>query len=165
MKIRAAEPMDRDELIRLIAEFRVTMCRFRGTAPPLDLQAAERVLLGYTPDEHLIYVAETDEAAIVAFMTCRSVGSRVSVEALYVMPDYRRQGVGGLLYDMAEEHALDLGGEPITNWVHPNNDRFISFLRHRGYLVLSQIELRKPRGGEGPMQPIKVGKNIFEYCC
>jgi len=166
MRIRAAEPLDHDELVRLIAEFRVTMCRFRGSAPPLDLAAAESTLHGYAADQYRVYLAESEEDGIlVAFMICSILGARVSVEALFVLPEFRRQGVGNLLYDEAELLAQELGDEPITNWVHPNNDRFIAFLRKRGYLVLSQIELRQPRAGEGPLQQIKVGKNIFEFCC
>jgi ribosomal protein S18 acetylase RimI-like enzyme len=165
MRIRAAEALDNDDLVRLLAEFRVTMCRFRGSASPLDLSAARRELLGYGLDEYCVYLAQSDEGAFVGFVICRMIQERVSVEALYVMPEHRRQGIGNLLYDQAEELALERGGEPLTNWVHPNNDRFIAFLRRRGYLVLSQIELRKARPGEGPLQQIKVGKNIFEYCC
>jgi ribosomal protein S18 acetylase RimI-like enzyme len=165
MKIRLAEPRDHEPLIPLIAEFRVTMCRFRGSAPPPDLETAEETLLSYGQANHHLYVAESEERSLVAFMICRTKESRVSVDALYVMAEYRRQGIGNLLYDRAEELALTLGDEPITNWVHPNNDRFIAFLRKRGYLVLSQIELRRPRSGEGPLSQIKVGKNIFEYCC
>jgi ribosomal protein S18 acetylase RimI-like enzyme len=167
MNVRLAEPADKDELIRLISEFRITMYRFRGSAPPPDLPAAERKLLSYQRPDFVVYVAgpDEDEASLVAYMICRRRGDRISVEALYVMPEHRRQGVGNLLYDKAEEMASDLGDEPLTNWVHPNNDRYISFLRNRGYLILSQIELRKPRVGEGKPQQIKVGKNIFEYCC
>ena len=165
MRIRAAEPLDQDQLALLLADYHVTMCRFRGSAPPPDLLTAERELLSYRPDEYQIFLAELDESTLVAFIICRIIVDRVSVEALYVMPEYRRQGVANLLYDRAEELAEELGGEPLTNWVHPNNDRFIAFLRKRGYLVLSQIELRKPRAGEGPLQQIKVGTNIFEYCC
>ncbi len=166
MRIRAAEPLDHEELIRLIAEFRVTMCRFRGSAPPLDLAAAERELLAYGADQYHLYLAQSkDDEAVVAFMVCCVAAGRVSVEALYVMPEYRRQGVGNLLYDRAEALAEEEGDEPISNWVHPNNDRYIAFLRKRGYLVLSLVELRKPRAGEGPLDQIKVGKNIFQYCC
>ena len=165
MKIRLAEPPDQDNLIQLIAEFRITMFRFRGSAPQLDLPAAERKLLSYRPDDHRIFVAEAEDNSLAAYMVCRTFAGRVSVEALYVMPDHRRQGVANMLFDKAEDLARDFGNEPLTNWVHPNNDRFIAFLRKRGYLVLSQIELRKPRSSEGTRQQIKVGKNIFEYCC
>ena len=165
MRIRLAELADQDPLIQLIAEFRVTMCRFRGSAPPPDLQTAETQLLSHDQDTHHVYVAESEDGSLVAFMICSIDANQVSVDALYVMPEHRRQGVGGLLYDVAEELAEALGDEPITNWVQPNNDRFIAFLRKRGYLVLSQIELRKPRAGEGPLTQIKVGKNIFEFCC
>jgi ribosomal protein S18 acetylase RimI-like enzyme len=165
MKVRLAEPVDQDDVIQLISEFRITMHRFHGSVSPPDLPAAERKLLSYQPPEREVYVAESDEESLVGYMICRTQGDRVTVEALYVMPEHRRQGVGNMLYDKAEEMARQLGDEPLSNWVHPNNDRYISFLRRRGYLILSQIELRKLRSGEGKPQQIKVGKNIFEYCC
>ena len=165
MKVRPAEPEDQDDLIRLVSEFRITMSRFRGSAPPPDLPAAERKLLSYQLPECEVYVAESDDQSLAAYMACRTQGDRVTVEMLYVMPEHRRQGVGNMLYDKAEEMALQLGDEPLLNWVHPNNDRFIAFLRRRGYRVLNLIELCKPRSGEGKLQQIKVGKNIFEYCC
>lgn len=164
MKVRLAEPLDHDRLIQLIADFRVTMSRFRGSAPPPDLPAAEQKLLSYQTPDYQVYVAEIEES-LVGFIVCHRESDSVSVESLFVMPEYRRQGVGGMLYDKAEEIALEVSDEPLSNWVHPNNDRYIAFLRNRGYLVLSLVELRKPRAGEGPFQQIKVGKNIFEYCC
>ena len=165
MNVRLAELEDHDSLIQLVAKFRVTMSRFRGSAPPPDLPAAERKLLSYRLPEYQLFVAEAEDGTLAAFMVCHIEDGRVSIEALFVLPEHRRQGVGNLLYDRAEYLALELGDEPISNWVHPNNDRYIAFLRKRGYHVLSLIELRKPRSGEGPLQQIKVGKNIFEYCC
>jgi len=165
MKVRPVEPADHDSLIQLIADFRVTMYRFRGSAPPPDLPHAERKLLAYQSPERQLYVAEAEDSSLVGFIVCCIAAGRVSVEALFVMAEYRRQGVGTMLYDKAEEIAAEVSEEPLSNWVHPNNDRFIAFLRRRGYLVLSLVELRKPAPGEGPFQQIKVGKNIFEYCC
>ena len=165
MIVREAEPADHDCLIEMLAEFRVTMSRFRGSAPPPDLAKAEQRLLSYQPPEHQVFVAESDKGNLAAYMVCRTKDHHVSVEMLYVMPEHRRQGVGSMLYDRAEVVALELGDEPITNWVHPSNDRFIAFLRKRGYVVMTLLELRRPRAGEGPLQQIKVGKNIFEFCC
>jgi ribosomal protein S18 acetylase RimI-like enzyme len=165
MNIRLAELEDHDSLIQIMAEFWVTMSRFRGSAPPPDLPAAERKILSYRSPEYQVFVAESEDGSLAAFMVCHTKAGRLSIEVLFVLPEHRRQGVGNLLYDRAEYLALQLGDEPISNWVHPNNDRYIAFLRKRGYLVLSLIELRKPRSREAPLQQIKVGKNIFEYCC
>ena len=129
------------------------------------MPAAERKIVRYRLPEYQVFVAESEDGSLAAFMVCHIMAGRVSIEALFVLPVHRRQGVGNLLYDRAENLALELDDEPISNWVHPNNDRYIAFLRKRGYLVLSLVELRKPRSGEGPLQQIKVGKNIFEYCC
>jgi ribosomal protein S18 acetylase RimI-like enzyme len=75
----------------------------------------------------------------------------------------RRQGVASELYDEAEKLVKQVGGDTVHNWVDPNNDRIISFLRNRNYTVLNLIELRRIRPGERPFRRIKVGQNSFDY--
>jgi RIO-like serine/threonine protein kinase len=56
-----------------------------------------------------------------------------------------------------------LGGDTVYNWLHPNNEMSISFLKKRGYDVLNLIEIRKRREDEKITQKIKVGKYEFNY--
>jgi ribosomal protein S18 acetylase RimI-like enzyme len=96
-------------------------------------------------------------------MVCRIEGDVVWAESLFVLPVWRRRGVGTELYAEAEGMAERLGGATVYNWVHPNNDGVIGFLRKRGYTVLNLIELRRPLPGEELGQGIAVGKNRFGY--
>lgn len=76
---------------------------------------------------------------------------------------YRCRGIGSALYVEAERLAQEFGGDIVYNWIHPNNDRIISFLKKRGYNVLNLIEVRRARPGEETAQKIKVGKHEFDY--
>ena len=56
-----------------------------------------------------------------------------------------------------------LKGDTLFNYVHPNNDAMINFLKSKGYTVLNLIEIRKPFKGEKNKTTIKVGNNEFDY--
>jgi GNAT superfamily N-acetyltransferase len=94
---------------------------------------------------------------------CRIEGNVVWAESLYVVPDWRRMGVGSALYQEGEWLAGALGSDTIYNWVHPDNDSVIAFLQKRGYRMLNLIELRRPRFAEEPAGHIQVGAHEFEY--
>ena len=75
----------------------------------------------------------------------------------------RRRGIGAKLYAEAERLVEWLEAKTVYNWVHPNNDEDIAFLRKRGNTVLNLIELRRPLPGEEAGQSIAVGSNTFDY--
>ena len=55
------------------------------------------------------------------------------------------------------------GEDTVYNYVHPNNDGVIAFLRSMGYSVLNLIEIRKPYAGETLTTTIPVGAETFDY--
>ena len=77
--------------------------------------------------------------------------------------DYRRKGVATILFSKAEGMAEAMGGETVFNYVHPNNEGMIHFLRSKGYTVLNMIEIRRPYQGEKLASTIQVGNNDFDY--
>jgi ribosomal protein S18 acetylase RimI-like enzyme len=94
---------------------------------------------------------------------CRIDDDVIWAESLYVKTEHRREGIASLLYREAEKIAEELGSDTVYNWVHPNNDRIINFLRKNGYDVLNLIEVRRPRKGEQTHKKIKVDKHEFNY--
>ena len=62
-----------------------------------------------------------------------------------------------------QELAAAMGEDTVYNFVHPNNEGVISFLRSKGYTVLNLIEVRKPYKGEKPSTTIRVGNETFDY--
>lgn len=163
MNVRLAQPSDADLLIELIGQFRITLSRFRGPAQPLDLNAAAEELDCYGAPNYQVRVAEADDGALAGYLVCRIEDDVVWVESLFVLPVYRRQGIGTALYQEAEQLAESLGRDTVYNWIHPNNDRMIAFLQKRHYTVLNMIELRRARAGEMPAGRINVGSHSFDY--
>lgn len=163
--IRTIRPEDNEDMVQLIAQFRVTMSRFFGRAEPQNIVAAEAELAGYDDPSYKVFVAEDEEKTIIGYLVCRIHEEKVCAESLFVLPEYRRQGIGTALYKKAETLVEELDLDTVYNQVHPNNDRMIGFLLKRGYNVLNIIEVRRSRSGEAHLQRIKVGKNTFDYCC
>lgn len=163
--IRTIQPEDHEDMVQLIAQFRVTMSRLYGRAEPQDVVSAEVELARYDDPSYKVFIAEDEEKTLIGYLVCRNIEEKVCAESLFVLPEYRRQGIGTALYEKAETLVEDLELETVYNQVHPNNDRMICFLLKRGYNVLNMIEVRRTRSGEAHLQRIKVGKNTFDYCC
>lgn len=163
MKIRAFQPGDERQLVELIAKFRVVLGRLRGKAGPANLDRAKEELAYYRTRRYPIFLAESDDSGIVGYLVCRIDEDVVWAESLFVSPEHRRKGIGSALYAEAERLARKLGGDTVYNWVHPNNDRIIRFLKKRGYNVLNLIELRRPWSGEETVEKIRAGKHEFDY--
>ena len=56
-----------------------------------------------------------------------------------------------------------MGEDTVFNFVHPNNEGMISFLRSKGYTVLNMIEIRKPYKGEKLTTTVSVDSHLFDY--
>ena len=162
MHIRRAYEKDADEVSELIADFRVTLNGFRGIDGERSLASARKEFMEYIEKEYPVYVA-VEGSKIVGYLVCRIDDDVVWAESLYVLPEHRRKGIGTALYEKAEEIAESLGSDTVYNWVHPNNDAIISFLKKRGYSVLNLIEIRRKWKGEEPKMRIRVGEHDFDY--
>jgi ribosomal protein S18 acetylase RimI-like enzyme len=150
-------------LARLIAAFRDELARLRERArPPTGEAAALEELAEYESRGFPVYVCQQEGARLSGYLVCRVDGRTVWAESMYVVPEHRREGIGTALYAEAERLAARLGAETVYNWVDPNNDAIIGFLRHRGYSVLNLIELRRPRPADRPRGTIIVGRHEFQ---
>ena len=145
----------------LLADFRVSLRAFKNIKSIPDIEAAKQELKWAIDDKWPIYLVE-DNNQIVGYMLLR-VDDCVWVEHIYVDPSYRRKGVASLLYDKAEEVSNSIGGDTVYNFVHPNNDAMMSFLRSKGYTVLNLVEVRRPYKNEELNGKYKIGNNEFDY--
>ena len=163
MRIRLYNLNDGREVINFIGQFRIELANLKGTKRIIDLKAAKEELEHYQKNKYPIFVAEGDKDNLIGYHVCRIHDNIIWSESLYVIPEARRKGVGSALYEKAEILAEEIGCDTVYNWVHPNNDKSITFLKKRGYNVLNLIEVCKRRQGEKLTQKIKVGQYEFDY--
>lgn len=150
------------EIAPLVAQFRVTLKEFKGiTASPNEAEGAFE-LKEYLDAGFPVFTARK-EGVYCGYMVCRVDEPCVWVESIYVLPEFRRQGVATALFRKAEELAASYGEDTLYNYVHPNNKGIIEFLKSRGYTVLNLIEIRKPYTGEKLTRKIQVDENQFDY--
>lgn len=162
MKIRCFRAQDSEGLVSLIAQFRVELAVLRGKRAQSDREAAGKELADYQRKCFPIFVAEED-SKLVGYLVSRVDDNTVWAESLFVLPEFRRKGIASALYGEAERLAAELGSDTVYNWIHPNNDTIVSFLKNRGYDVLNLVELRRPRPNEKPSGTIQVGSHEFKY--
>ena len=67
------------------------------------------------------------------------------------------------LYKEAEKVAESYNEDTVYNYVHPNNNKMIEFLKKHGYTVLNLIEIRKPYKNEELKSKINVNNYKFDY--
>lgn len=151
-----------EETAPLVADFRVELNSYKGIKVQPDIQEGKEDLLYFLKSQYPVFIAKEDEK-VVGYLVCRIEDEVLWVEHLFVSHDYRRRGIASLLFQKAEEIAQSMGQETVFNYVHPNNDRMIEFLRSKGYTVLNLIEIRKPYKEEKIGTTIKVDKHTFDY--
>lgn len=163
MKIREYQKEDKYQLLRLIAEFRISLARLKSIESKFDLKQANEELEYYLKQEYPILIAEGDSGSIIGYSVCRIQDEVVWNEALFVVHAERRKGVATALFKRSEEIAHKYGNETLYNWVHPNNDASINFLKKQGYNVLNLIEVRKERKTDNLTTHVQVDNYKFRY--
>lgn len=151
-----------DQAAPLAAAFRVALRSYKGISSEPDCGAGLTELLQYLDAGFPSYIA-VENGVFAGYVVCRVDGGTVWVESLYVRDEYRRRGIASALFQKAEKIAASYGGDTLFNYVHPNNQGVILFLRRHGYTVLNLIELRKPWKEEQLTAKIRVGDNEFDY--
>jgi len=162
MEIIKLSRNDAGKIAALIARFRVALRSYTGIASEIDEEAGREEAEEYLNAGWPVYAAREGDR-YVGYLVCRIEGPCVWAESLYVEPGYRRRGVASALFEKAEEIAASFGGDTVFNYVHPNNDGVIAFLKSRGYDVLNLIELRKPYDGEEVRGTMRVGGHEYRY--
>ena len=153
---------DADKIAPLVAAFRTQLKSCKGIKSQPDIEAGKEEILEFVESGFPVYAVE-DSGILAGYIVCRIDAPCLWVEHIYVRPDYRRRGIATMLFSKAEEIAASMGEDTVYNYVHPNNENMIRFLRSKGYTVLNMIEIRKPYRDEKLTEIIHVGKEAFDY--
>ena len=154
--------MDADKLAPLAAAFRTQLKSYKGIQSQPNIDAGKEEILEFLESGFPVYAVE-ERGVYVGYIVCRIDDPCLWIEHIYVRDDYRRKGIASMLFNKAEEIAASMGEDTVYNFVHPNNEIMIRFLRSKGYTVLNMIEIRKPYAGERLTTTIHVGKESFDY--
>ena len=153
---------DADRIAPLVAAFRTQLKSYKGIRSQPDPEAGKAEILEYLESGFPVYAVE-DGSALTGYIVCRIDAPCLWVEQIFVREDCRRKGVATMLFSKAEEIAASMGEDTVYNYVHPNNENMIRFLRSKGYTVLNLIEIRRPYEGERLTATIHVEKEAFDY--
>lgn len=162
MRIIRIDETTAEKVSPLIADFRVTLQSYKGIRAKPDPEGAREEIHEFLEKGYPVFAAEQD-GELAGYIVCRIEEPCLWVEHIFVSDQYRRQGVASLLFGKAEEIAGSMGDDTVYNFVHPNNEGMISFLRSKGYTVLNMIEIRKPYGGEKLTTTVRVNDHSFDY--
>ena len=149
-------------LAYLTADFRKALSSLKGIKSETDVDEAVEELRYYLSKGYPIY-AVSDNGRYIGYIVCRIEDDVVWLESIYVKPEYRRKGVGRMLFDKAEAIAKEHGNPTLYQYVHPNNDAMILFLSHMGYDVLNLIEIRKAYPEEENDTTYTIGEHTYRY--
>ncbi len=151
-----------EQTAELLSLFRVQLRKFKGIESNPDIDSAKDELNSFANDKNYPIYLYAEKEQIIGYMILKIDGV-IWVEQLFVREDYRRKGVASLLFSEAEDRLKEIGEDTLFNYVHPNNEPIIKFLKSKGYTVLNLIEVRKPFKNEETKTIITIGNNEFDY--
>ena len=153
---------DAERIAPLAAAFRCQLKAYKGIRSQRNIEAAKEEILDFL-DSGFPVSAAADGSDLAGYIVCRIDAPCVWVEHIFVREEFRRKGAASMLFRKAEEIAASMGENTVYNFVHPNNEDMIRFLRSKGYTVLNMLEIRKPYEGETLTTTIHVEKEEFDY--
>ena len=162
MKIIKIKKEAADKVAPLVADFRVTLREYKNIISQKNIDSGKEEIIDFLNSGYPVFAAE-DNGVLLGYIVCRIEEPCLWVEHIYVSKEHRRKGIATMLFNKAEELAALMGEDTVFNYVHPNNENAICFLRSKGYTVLNMIEIRKPYKDERLTTTIKVDNNVFDY--
>lgn len=144
IQIRPAVSTDTDELASLVRAFRIEHSRMIGghqNPEPVEIrQQIEEDIAGGAKGYLL---ACFEEGKIAGYRLWESHDGYHQCHELFVLPEFRRQGIARKLIAHFEAMLKELDQAVATVSVVPHNIEMIELLFKSGYEILNMIEFRK----------------------
>lgn len=126
-----------------------------------ELDAWARIRTSASPRERLVRPVRSPERLyLLAGESGCARASRSDLEdhaslAVYVLPEARRRGLGGALFDRGSAHARDLGFARLFATVDELSEPGVAFAVAHGFIeVQREVELRREIGDEREPEPL-----------
>lgn len=143
----------------LVVAFRQGLRAHSTWAAVPDADAAEAELRDYLAWQYPVYVVWVEEAA-VGYAVAKVEDDTVWLEAIYVMPAWRRVGLGSRLFETVESLAVVCGDTTVYANVQPRNLDMFVFLKAHDYNVVNTLEIRKA-GKEESLNDFELGTGLL----
>ncbi|HKL12260.1 MAG TPA: GNAT family N-acetyltransferase [Halanaerobiales bacterium] len=153
---------EKEKVAAMLIKFRRYLASLKNREENMTIKDGVDEIDYYLDKKYPIYTAIEDDQ-YVGYFILKYDDDAVWLEQFFVKEEYRKQGIGTKLFRKAEAVLEDLGYVNLYNWVHPNNNGMINFLKSQGYDVLNMIEVRKQFDNEELKSKVQVGENKFKY--
>lgn len=151
-----------EELSKLLISFRAFLASLKNKEDKMTTKEGIDEIQYYLDKDFPIYIALVNDR-LAGYFILKYDDDAVWLEHFFVKDSFRHKKIGTTLFKKAEEVIEDHGYVNLYNWVHPNNERMINFLKKQGYDVLNMIEIRKKFKNEKLKSKVEVNINQFRY--
>ncbi len=131
------------DLVELMFGFFNELREKQGGRPPSKSSIAQDVARISNTDDIVLmaYFGETPVGFIR--ISARGEGTPLWIEELFVVPKFRRKGIGRELVHAAERKAVERGEKNLYFMVVPQDKTAIMFWKSMGYTILNTLELTR----------------------
>ena len=149
ISIRPYQLHDFTALVNLYQDFFNFHHELIGSSQITDeTQAQEITLETLSQANSWIIVAEESQAQrVIGFARWEEREGAFFGREIYVLPDFRQQGIGAQLQAEVEQQVKQAGGDAIFISIVPQNQNMLIIALQLGYDTLNTVELRKDLAG------------------
>lgn len=160
MKPSQIEP-DRIQLLAdLATQYQTELLALQGIRQSVAQQEAMDQLRAFSGQGSVI-TAVFRKGTAAGFLVSQADAATLKIQAIFVAPSFRRQGIATCLLTDAECRARNHGDLTCIIQVSPTNDDLLAFLRAQGLDVLDHLQLRRPHAGETLDHSVRLHSHRF----
>ena len=150
VEIREVTSREAEDVTDLIVRFREEHSRLLGGSKAVEREEVSNEVMATLKAEDKGYFVAVIEGEVVGYRSWEFRDEFYFTQELFVMPDYRQEGIAKALIRRLEDWLEERGQNIACIKCVPQNVAMINLARSEGYKILNQIELRKHLADELP---------------